>query len=214
MIRLAVVDDQALVREGLSLILGAQPDLEVVAELPDGTALLELLAGDPLAADVILLDLYLPGADGVRVLGQVRARMPEVSAKVLMLTTVGRASDIQRALAAGADGFVLKDAGGSELAAAVRGAHAGVTALSASAAELLWPSATTAPPTDTAARLDTLTGREREVLTLLGRGLTNQDIARDLALAERTVKAHVSNLLAKLAVTSRTQAALLVRDLY
>ena len=213
MIRLAVVDDQALVREGLSLILGAQPDLEVVAELPDGAALLELLARDPLAADVVLLDLYLPGADGVRVLGHLRSRRPEVPAKVLMLTTVGRAPDIQRALAAGADGFVLKDASGSELAAAVRGAHAGVTALSSSAAELLWPPATTARPADTEQRLRTLTGREREVLTLLGRGLTNQDIARDLALAERTVKAHVSNLLAKLSVTSRTQAALLARDL-
>ena len=77
MIRLAVVDDQALVREGLSLILGAQPDFEVVAELPDGAALLELLTGDPGVADVILLDLYLPGADGVRVLGQVRSRLPE-----------------------------------------------------------------------------------------------------------------------------------------
>jgi DNA-binding NarL/FixJ family response regulator len=213
MIRLAIVDDQALVREGLSLILGAQPDLTVVAELPDGPALLELLAGAPRVADVILLDLYLPGADGVRVLGQLRARQPEVPAKVLMLTTVGRAADVQRALAAGADGFVLKDASGSELAAAVRGAHAGVTALSASAAELLWPSATGPPVRDTEARLRTLTLREREVLTLLGRGLTNQDIARDLALAERTVKAHVSNLLAKLAVTSRTQAALLARDL-
>jgi DNA-binding NarL/FixJ family response regulator len=213
MIRLAVVDDQALVREGLSLILGAQPDLEVVAELPDGTALLDLLAGAPRAADVILLDLYLPGADGVRVLGQLRTRLPEVAAKVLMLTTVGRAVDVQRALAAGADGFVLKDASGSELAAAVRGAHAGVTALSASAAELLWPSAAAEPPADTEARLRTLTVREREVLTLLGRGLTNQDIARDLVVAERTVKAHVSNLLAKLAVTSRTQAALLARDL-
>jgi DNA-binding NarL/FixJ family response regulator len=213
MIRLAVVDDQALVREGLSLILGAQPDLDVVAELPDGDALLELLAGDPGAADVVLLDLYLPGADGVQVLGRLRARRPEVPAKVLMLTTVGRAADIQRALSAGADGFVLKDASGSELAAAVRGAYAGVTALSASAAELLWPSAAVAPPRDTGARLRTLTLREREVLTLLGRGLTNQDIARDLALAERTVKTHVSNLLAKLAVTSRTQAALLARDL-
>jgi DNA-binding NarL/FixJ family response regulator len=213
MIRLAVVDDQALVREGLSLILGAQPDFEVVAELPDGAALLELLTGDPEVADVILLDLYLPGADGVRVLGQVRSRLPEVSAKVLMLTTVGRAADIQRALTAGADGFVLKDAGGGELAAAVRGAYAGVTALSASAAELLWPSGTAASAPDTEARLRTLTPREREVLTLLGRGLPNQDIARDLGLAERTVKAHVSNLLAKLAVASRTQAALLARDL-
>ncbi len=213
MIRLAVVDDQALVREGLSLILGAQPDLEVIAELPDGSALLELLAGDPRAADVILLDLYLPGADGVRVLGQLRSRRPEVAAKVLMVTTVGRTADIQRALAAGADGFVLKDASGSELAAAVRGAYAGVTTLSASAAELLWPSPSAAPPLDAEARLHTLTPREHQVLTLLGRGLTNQEIGRDLALAERTVKAHVSNLLAKLAVTSRTQAALLARDL-
>lgn len=213
MIRLAVVDDQALVREGLGLILGAQPDIRVVAELPDGAALLEWLAGDPSAADVILLDLYLPGADGVQVLGRLRARLPAVAAKVLMLTTVGRAADIQRALAAGADGFVLKDASGGELAAAVRGAHAGVTALSASAAELLWPSPVAAPAVDAEARLGTLTAREREVLALLGRGLTNQDIARDLALAERTVKAHVSNLLAKLAVTSRTQAALLARDL-
>ncbi|WP_430782040.1 response regulator [Actinoplanes sp. G11-F43] len=210
MIRLVVVDDQALVREGLGLILGAQPDLEVVAELPDGPALLGFLAGEPGAADVILLDLYLPGADGVEVLGRVRALGP---VKVLMLTTVGRAADVQRALAAGADGFVLKDAGGAELAAAVRSVHAGVTALSGSAAELLWPAPVAAAPEHAGARLATLTGREREVLGLLGRGMTNQGIARELALAERTVKSHVSNLLAKLAVTSRTQAALLARHL-
>jgi DNA-binding NarL/FixJ family response regulator len=212
-IRLVIVDDQALVREGLSLILGAHPDLEVVAELPDGAALLDLLAEDPGAADVILLDLYLPGADGVRVLGQVRSRLPGAPVRVLMLTTVGRAADVQRALAAGADGFVLKDASGSELAAAVRGVHAGVTTLSTSAADLLWPSADDPSPAPAGARLDTLTPREREVLALLGRGMTNHDIARDLLLAERTVKAHVSNLLGKLALTSRTQAALLARDL-
>jgi DNA-binding NarL/FixJ family response regulator len=212
MIRLAVVDDQALVREGLSLILGAHPDLEVVAELPDGPALLELLAGEPGLADVILLDLYLPGADGVQILGRLRSRLPAVTAKVLMLTTVGRAADVQRALAAGADGFVLKDAGGQELAAAVRAAYAGVTSLSASAADLLWPPPVASAPS-VRPQLDSLTAREREVLTLLGRGLSNQGIARELALAERTVKAHVSNLLAKLAVTSRTQAALLARDL-
>jgi DNA-binding NarL/FixJ family response regulator len=212
MIRLVVVDDQALVREGLSLILGAQPDLEVVAELPDGPALLELLAGAPGTADVILLDLYLPGADGVQILRRLRSRLPAVTAKVLMLTTVGRAADVQRALAAGADGFVLKDAGGRELAAAVRGAYAGVTALSASAADLLWPPPVVPAPAGRV-QLGSLTVREREVLTLLGRGMSNQDIARELAVAERTVKAHVSNLLAKLAVTSRTQAALLARDL-
>ena len=210
MIRIIIVDDQALVREGLSLILGAQPDLDVVAELPDGEALLAL---EPDRADVVLLDLYLPGADGIQVLTRLRASRP-AGPKVLMLTTVGRAADVQRALAAGADGFVLKDASGQELAAAVRGAHAGVTALSSSAAELLWPP-TTPPkrPTRPSPRLESLTLREREVLGLLGQGLSNQDIARDLALAERTVKTHVSNLLAKLAVTSRTQAALIARDL-
>jgi DNA-binding NarL/FixJ family response regulator len=212
-IRLVIVDDQALIREGLSLILGAQPDLEVAAEVPDGAALLDLLVGDPDIADVILLDLYLPGADGVRVLSQLRTRLCEAPVKVLMLTTVGRPADIQRALAAGADGFVLKDASGGELAAAVRGVHAGVTTLSTSAADLLWPSPGDPAPVDEGARLDTLTPREREVLALLGRGMTNQDIARELALAERTVKAHVSNLLGKLTLTSRTQAALLARYL-
>jgi DNA-binding NarL/FixJ family response regulator len=199
-IRLVIVDDQALVREGLSLILGRQPDIEVVAELADGDALLR----SDVDADVILLDLYLPGRDGVAVL---RAR--SFAAKVLVLTAVGSAADVQRALAAGADGFVLKDATGAELAAAVRGAHAGVRPLSASAAELLWPR-TAAPAV---ADLGVLTAREREVLRLLGQGLSNREIARTLDLAERTVKTHVSNLLAKLAVESRTQAALLAQGL-
>jgi DNA-binding NarL/FixJ family response regulator len=201
MIRVVVVDDQALVREGLGLVLGAQPDLDVVAELPDGPALHDFL--DTGTADVILLDLYLPGADGVQVLGRLPAHAPPV----LMLTTVGRAADVQRALAAGAAGFVLKDAGGAELAAAVRSAHAGVTALSSSAARLLWPRNHDPEPPGVR-----LTAREQQVLALVGRGLSNQEIARSLSVAERTVKAHVSNLLAKLAVTSRTQAALLARD--
>ena len=205
MIRLAVVDDQALVREGLALILGAEPDIEVVAEFADGADLLR----DPVPADIILLDLYLPGADGVATMRQLRSRQPEV--KVLILTTVGNAADIQRALTAGADGFVLKDATGAELAAAVRGAHAGVRPLSRSAADLLWP-APERVPADPAA-LSSLTPREREVLDLLGQGMGNREIATALALAERTVKTHVSNVLAKLDVASRTQAALLARDL-
>jgi len=205
MLRLVIVDDQALVREGLGLILGGLPDIEVVAELPDGAALL----AEPVHADVILLDLYLPGADGVTVLRELRRRQPEV--KVLMLTTVGSAADIQRALTAGADGFVLKDATGAELAAAVRGAHAGVRPLSASAAEVLWPRRRP-EPARSGVDLGVLTPREREVLDLLGQGLGNREIARTLAVAERTVKTHVSNVLAKLDVSSRTQAALLARE--
>lgn len=215
MIRVVVVDDQALVREGLGLVLGAQPDLTVVAELPDGPALLAFLETG--TADVVLLDLYLPGADGIEILRKI------VAPPVLILTTVGRAADVQRALAAGAAGFVLKDAGGAELAAAIRGAHAGVTALSSSAARLLWPTPDRDPPTvrpgpaALTARERTvpgrgLTAREREVWGLVGRGLSNQEIARALSVAERTVKVHVSSLLAKLGVTSRTQAALLTRD--
>jgi DNA-binding NarL/FixJ family response regulator len=210
-IRLVIVDDQALVRGGLALILGARPDIEVVAQLADGAALLDLLTRRPEVVDVILLDLYLPGADGVTTMRTLRSRLPEVAAKVVILTTVGRAADVQRALAAGADGFVLKDATGAELAAAVLGAYAGILPLSSSAAGLLWPAQDPrpAPPE----RLAGLTAREREVLDLLGRGLGNREIAGTLEIAERTVKTHVSNLLAKLALTSRTQAALLARDL-
>ncbi|MDP9792353.1 DNA-binding NarL/FixJ family response regulator [Catenuloplanes nepalensis] len=205
MIRVVVVDDQALVREGLGLVLRAQPDLDVVAELPDGPALLAFLATG--AADVVLLDLYLPGEDGVRLLSRIS------TPPVLILTTVGRAADVQRALAAGAAGFVLKDAGGAELAAAIRGAAAGVTALSSSAARLLWPSANhDRQPSGVRSSAHRLTAREREVWGLVGRGLSNQEIARALSVAERTVKVHVSSLLAKLGVSSRTQAALLTRD--
>ncbi|MFD2469357.1 response regulator [Amycolatopsis silviterrae] len=195
MIRVRVVDDHALVREGLALILGAQPDLDVLGAHPGGTELLAALDAD---TDVVLLDLYLPEMDGIEVLHRVRR---EWAAKVVMLTTIGRAGEIRRALAAGASGFVLKDSTGAELAAAVRAAHEGITAMSpAVAATLRTPAG------------DAMTPRERDVLRLLGRGLSNRDIAAELGLAERTVKVHVGNLLAKLQVDSRTQAALLADD--
>ncbi len=195
-IRVRVVDDHALVREGLALILAAQPDIDVLGAHPDGP---ELLAALDAATDVVLLDLYLPGMDGIEVLHRIRQQN---GPKVVMLTTIGRAPEIRRALAAGASGFVLKDSTGTELAAAVRAAHEGVTAMSPGVA------ATLRTPT-----AEGVTPREREVLLLLGRGLSNRDIATELGLAERTVKVHVGNLLAKLQVDSRTQAALLANDI-
>ncbi|MET9264280.1 response regulator transcription factor [Amycolatopsis sp. NPDC004079] len=196
MIRVRVVDDHALVREGLALILDAQPDIDVLGAHPDGAGLLAALDA---ATDVVLLDLYLPGMDGIEVLHRIRRGE---GPKVVLLTTIGRASEIRRALAAGASGFVLKDSTGTELAAAVRAAHEGITAMSpAVAAALRRPAA------------EGVTPRERDVLLLLGRGLSNRDIAAELGLAERTVKVHVGNLLAKLRVDSRTQAALLAEDI-
>ncbi|GAA1683656.1 response regulator transcription factor [Fodinicola feengrottensis] len=194
MIRILVVDDHALVREGLALILDAQPDLTVVGQLGTGTALLNRLGDDEV--DVVLLDLHLPDVDGLDLLTKIRGP------RVVMLTTVGRQHEIQRALAAGAAGFALKDSSGAELAAAVRAAHAGITALTPSAAELL-----SGGPDP----LGALTAREREILDLLGAGLSNQDIAGRLTLSERTVKTHVSNVLGKLGVSSRTQAALIAQ---
>jgi len=195
-IRVRVVDDHALVREGLALILGSHPDIDVVATHADGR---ELLAVPGDLGDVVLLDLYLPDLDGIDVLRELRQR-PE-RPKVLMLTTIGRPVEIRRALAAGAHGFVLKDSTGGELAAAVRAAQDGVLAISPAVAAAL-----------SAPAVEGLTPRERDVLGLLGRGLPNRGIAAELGLAERTVKVHVGNLLAKLRVDSRTQAALLAGD--
>jgi DNA-binding NarL/FixJ family response regulator len=187
-VRVVVVDDQALIREGLALVLNTQPDIDVVGQYASGEEL--LAADDPV--DVVLLDLYMPGMGGIDTLRQ----LPKGNPRVLMLTTIGRSREIRQALAEGASGFVLKDSTGAELAAAVRGVHEGMTVISPAAAEAL------------CAREPDLTPRERDVLAMLGIGLSNKDIAARLGLAERTVKVHVGNVLAKLGVPSRTQAAL------
>ncbi|MEV4317218.1 response regulator transcription factor [Actinocrispum sp. NPDC049592] len=192
MVRVAVVDDQALVREGMSLILEAHPAITVTAQYSSGA---ELLAADLTTVDIVLLDLYLPGPSGLEVLQQLTP-----PPRVLMVSTIGRPHEIRQALAAGAAGFVLKDATGEELAAAVHGVHSGLTVVSPAVSSALQVPARPG-----------LTPREGEVLGLLGAGLSNRDIALALGLAERTVKVHVGHVLAKLGVRSRTQAALLAQ---
>lgn len=215
-IRLAVVDDHALVREGLSAVLGAEGDIEVVAELSSGDELLEFLSAGVVAVDIVLLDLYLPGMDGIATLARIRETVSPPVPRVVMLTSLGRTAEIERAFAAGAAGFALKDSSGSELAAALRGAHQGITALTASASRTLWADMAdqprSAPKSPPPVSVDLLTDRENQVLDLLGEGMSNQDIAKKLRLAERTVKHHVTGILGKLGVTSRTQAALAARD--
>jgi DNA-binding NarL/FixJ family response regulator len=195
-IRVLVVDDHRVVREGLRSFLDVQEDLEVVGEAADGAS--AVARAEELRPDVILLDLRMPGADGVAALRELAAR--QNPARVLVVTSYTEPAAILPAVRAGAAGYVYKDIDPPALAAAIRSVHLGHTLLHPDVARMLAGGA--APD---AARL---TPREREVLTEIGRGRSNREIARALGLAEKTVKTHVSAILAKLGVQDRTQAAL------
>jgi len=197
MIRVLLVDDHELVRAGLRTFLQLQPDMAVVGEASSGEQALALVAG--LAPDIVLLDLVLPGMSGVDTARRLRVAHPEV--KVVVLTSFAGQESVLPAVRAGVAGYLLKDVGPAELADALRSVHAGGSPLHpAVAATVLRQVNATADP---------LTPREREVLRLIARGLSNRLIARELVLSEKTVKTHVSAVLAKLGVTDRTQAALL-----
>jgi DNA-binding NarL/FixJ family response regulator len=220
-IRLLVVDDHPVVRQGLRTFLETRPDFEVVGEAGDGEAALAEAAR--LRPDVILMDLVMPGVDGVEAIGRIRAAEP--GARILVLTSFASADQLLPALRAGAAGYLLKDAAPGEVEAAIRAVHRGEGLLDPAVtatvlAEVARPGAAAptaaltaaAAPHPAAADGDpgfaSLTPREREVLGLLGRGLTNAAIARELVVAEKTVKTHVSSILAKLRLSDRTQAAL------
>ena len=194
MIRVLIADDHAVVRQGLRTFLGLQEDIDVVGEAADGEEALAL--AERLAPDVVLIDLVMPGVDGIEALRRLRDRMP--AARAIVLSSFVDDDKLFPAVRAGAAGYLLKDVQPQELVAAIRTVHGG--------GALLHPTV--------AARLmeeladDPLTPREREVLALIGRGLPNKQIARELGIAEKTVKAHVSAVLAKLGVSDRTQAAL------
>jgi DNA-binding NarL/FixJ family response regulator len=198
-IRVLVVDDHEVVRRGLAAMLGATGDLECVGEVPDGDQVLAEV--DRSAADVVMLDLSMPGRDGVSVIRALRRAGRPV--RVLVLTSFQEPERVLEAIQAGADGYLLKDARGERILDGVRAVAAGGAPIDPSVARLLL--------TDLRqhAGLDGLTDREREVLELVRQGLPNKSIARRLKITERTVKAHVTNILHRLGVSDRTQAALL-----
>jgi DNA-binding NarL/FixJ family response regulator len=204
MIRVLICDDQRVVCEGLRAILGAAAGIEVVGVAHDGAEAVERLAGT--AADVVLMDLKMPVLNGVQATREIRARFP--GTRVLVLTTYDADEWLFEAIRAGASGYLLKDAPREALIAAIEGTAAGHTHVDPAVAgrlfDQVWQG--TAPPPSP--ELQSLTGRERDVLRLLARGLGNADIAEALHLSEGTVRNHVSAVLAKLNVADRTQAAI------
>ncbi|HEX3783481.1 MAG TPA: response regulator transcription factor [Pseudonocardiaceae bacterium] len=196
-IRVLVVDDHPVVRQGLRTFLDLQPDLVVVGEAQDGDACVEL--AERLRPDVILLDLRMPGSDGIEALRALRRL--DNPARVLVITSFTEPAAVLPAVRAGAHGFVYKDVHPAGLAAAIRAVHAGHVLLSPDVAALLAEG-------EGASAGVTLTAREREVLGELANGRSNREIARLFAVSEKTVKTHVSAILAKLGVQDRTQAAL------
>jgi DNA-binding NarL/FixJ family response regulator len=202
-IRVLVVDDHPVVRQGLRTFLDVQDDLTVVGEAADGAS--AVTAADELHPDVILLDLRMPGTDGVAALRGLHAAGNP--ARVLVVTSFTEPAAVLPAVRAGAAGYVYKDVDPPALAAAIRAVHAGHVLLHPDVARLL-AAGDGARHAGDEARPDRLTPRERDVLAGIARGRANREIARDLGLAEKTVKTHVSAILTKLGVQDRTQAAL------
>ena len=200
-IRVLIADDHAVVRQGLRTFLELQDDIEVVADVADGEAALR--AARENEPDVVLMDLVMPGMGGVEAIRGLREARPE--ARVLVLTSFLDDEKLVPAVRAGAAGYLLKDVEPAELVRAIRTVDDGEGLLHpAVAARLMEEFAETERP----AAEEALTAREREVLQLIARGLPNKLIARDLEIAEKTVKTHVSSILSKLGLTDRTQAAL------
>ena len=202
-ITVLVVDDHAVVRRGLLAFLDSEPDLDVVGDADGGKQALEMLEqldADGHRPDVILMDLQMEPFDGIESTRQVRARYDDV--EVVALTSFAEEERVQAALEAGASGYLLKDAGADEVAQAIRAAHRGELQLDPAIARRLMSSLRPAP------RHEELTAREVEVLRLVGAGKANKEIAGELVITERTARTHVSHILAKLGLSSRTQAAL------
>jgi DNA-binding NarL/FixJ family response regulator len=211
-IRILLVDDQRLMREGLRILLELEPDLKIVGEGGDGQAALQAYAD--LQPDVVLMDVRMPGMDGVEATWRLRERWP--NARVIILTTFDDDEYVFEGLRAGALGYLLKDVSGHNLAEAVRTVAAGGVLIEPSVArKVVAEFARMAPPARAkdAGLTEPLSEREREILQLLAQGLSNREIASRLSLAEGTVKNYVTTILQKLGSRDRTQAALRAREL-
>ncbi|MEV5705460.1 response regulator transcription factor [Actinoallomurus sp. NPDC052274] len=198
MIRVLIADDHPVVRQGLRTFLGVQDDIEVVGEAADGAEAVS--RAEALHPDVVLLDLKMPGVDGPTALRELRAR--GIESRVLVLTSVGEREHVLPAVRAGASGYLYKDVDPQALVQAIRAVHDGHMLFAPEATEAMLAPA----PVDPGA--GALTEREREVLVQIARGRSNREIARALVVSEKTVKTHVSNILLKLGLQDRTQAAL------
>jgi DNA-binding NarL/FixJ family response regulator len=201
--RVLLVDDQELVRAGFRLIVASAPGLEVVGEASDGAEALS--AARALRPDVVLMDVRMPGVDGIEATRLVTRELPET--RVLVLTTFDLDEHVYDALRAGAAGFLLKDVPMEDLVAAIRAVHAGASLLSPSVTRRLVEEYASRRSAEAVEEPDLpLTPREREVLLMLARGLSNSEIAAELVVSEATVKTHVTSVLAKLGLRSRVQA--------
>jgi len=201
-IRVLIADDHPVVRGGLKTFLATVDGIEVVGEASDGAQAIELT--HQLDPDIVLMDLAMPNVDGIEATAQIRDRT-----KVIALTSFATDDKVFPAIRAGAVGYLLKESGPDDLADAIRKVAAGESILSPTIAEKLMREVAAGTP---AAHRTDLTAREREVLRLIARGMSNRDISRELTVAEKTVKTHVSNILSKLGVADRTQAALYAVD--
>ncbi len=201
-IRVLLVDDHAVVRRGLRGFLELLDDISVVGEAENGRQGVE--AARTLRPHVVLMDLVMPELDGIGAIGQIKAELPEV--EIVALTSFIEEAKVTAALEAGAAGFILKDADADDVATAIRSAHRGEVHLDPAVAGVL--ARRVRERAAAGAGPEPLTDREREVLALVARGLSNKAIATELAITERTARTHGSNILGKLGLASRTQAAL------
>ncbi len=197
-VRLLIVDDHSMVREGVKMYLGFDDSLEVVGEAANGEEALEQAA--KLQPDVVLMDLIMPVMDGVTAIGELKKRYPDI--EIIALTSVLEDEKVVGAVQAGATGYLLKDSKPQELIDAIHAAGRGEVRLHPEAAKRLMKQVKTPE------MRESLTPRETDILKMIGRGYSNKDISKELVLSEYTIKAHVSSLLSKLGLSSRTQAAL------